>query len=61
MNLLANKANEYNADIGVHINGTESYPEALQFSESLVVKEKLGWDWLDQSYQIDKRNDALDK
>jgi endo-alpha-N-acetylgalactosaminidase len=60
MNLLANKANEYNADIGVHINGTESYPEALQFSESLVVKERLGWDWLDQSYQIDKRNDALD-
>ena len=60
MNLLANKANEYNADIGVHINGTESYPEARQFSESLVVKEKLGWDWLDQSYQIDKRNDALD-
>ena len=60
MNLLCDKANEYNADIGVHINGTESYPEAQMFSESLVVKEKLGWNWLDQSYRIDKRNDAID-
>ena len=60
MNLLCDKANEYNADIGVHINGTESYPEAQMFSESLVVKENLGWNWLDQSYRIDKRNDAID-
>lgn len=60
MNLICDKANEYNADIGVHINGTESYPEARMFSESLVVKEKLGWNWLDQSYRIDKRYDAID-
>jgi endo-alpha-N-acetylgalactosaminidase len=60
MNLICDKANDYNADIGVHINGTESYPEARMFSESLVVKEKLGWNWLDKSYRIDKRYDATD-
>ena len=60
MNLLCDEANKYNADIGVHINATESYPEARMFSESLVVKEKLGWNWLDQSYRIDKRNDAIE-
>jgi endo-alpha-N-acetylgalactosaminidase len=60
MNLICDKANDYNADIGVHINGTESYPEARMFSESLVIKEELGWDWLDKSYRIDKRFDAID-
>ena len=60
MNLICDKANDYNADIGVHINGTESYPEARMFSESLVIKENLGWDWLDKSYRIDKRHDATD-
>lgn len=59
MNLLCDQANKYNADIGVHINGTESYPEARMFSDSLVHKENLGWNWLDQSYRIDKRFDAL--
>jgi endo-alpha-N-acetylgalactosaminidase len=60
LNLICDKANDYNADIGVHINGTESYPEARMFSESLVIKEKLGWNWLDKSYRIDKRYDAID-
>ena len=60
MNLICDQANKYNADIGVHINGTESYPEARMFSESLVKKEMLGWNWLDQSYRIDKRFDAID-
>jgi endo-alpha-N-acetylgalactosaminidase len=60
MNLICDKANAYNADIGVHINGTESYPEARMFSESLVIKEKPGWNWLDKSYRIDKRYDAID-
>ena len=59
MNLICDQANKYNADIGVHINGTESYPEAQMFSESLVKKENLGWNWLDQSYRIDKRFDAI--
>jgi len=59
MNLICDQANKYNADIGVHINGTESYPEARMFSESLVKKENLGWNWLDQSYRIDKRFDAI--
>ena len=60
LNLICDQANSYNADIGVHINGTESYPEARMFSESLVKKEMLGWNWLDQSYRIDKRFDAMD-
>ena len=38
LNLICDQANKYNADIGVHINGTESYPEARMFSESLVKK-----------------------
>ena len=60
LNLISDQANKYNADIGVHINGTESYPEARMFSESLVQKGVLGWNWLDQSYRIDKRFDAVD-
>lgn len=58
---LCEEAEKYNADIGVHINGTESYPEARQFSEDLVYKDKRGWDWLDPSFYIDKRNDAIDE
>jgi endo-alpha-N-acetylgalactosaminidase len=59
INLICDEANKYNTDIGVHINGTESYPEASIFSESLIDKQKKGWNWLDQSYRIDKRNDAI--
>jgi len=59
INLICDEANKYNTDIGVHINATESYPEARMFSESLVNKEKKGWDWLDKAYQIDKRKDAI--
>jgi endo-alpha-N-acetylgalactosaminidase len=58
MELLCKEAQKYNAFMGVHINGTESYPEAKSFDDSLVNKSKKGWDWLDASYYIDKRRDA---
>lgn len=58
MELLCKQALKYNAFMGVHINGTESYPEALAFDDSLVDKTKKGWDWLDPSYYINKRYDA---
>ncbi len=58
MELLCREAQKYNAFMGVHINGTESYPEAVAFDDSLVNKTKKGWDWLDASYYINKRYDA---
>ncbi|PIA78559.1 hypothetical protein BFR04_03220 [Gaetbulibacter sp. 4G1] len=59
MNILCNAAKKYNASIGVHINGTESYPEANAFNEILIDKTKRGWNWLDQSYYMDKRYDGV--
>jgi len=59
MNIICDAAPKYNTSIGVHINGTESYPEALAFNEHLIDKTKEGWNWLDQSYYMDKRYDAL--
>jgi endo-alpha-N-acetylgalactosaminidase len=58
MQMLCKQALKYNAFMGVHINGTESYPEAAAFDDSLVNKSKPGWDWLDASYYINKRYDA---
>ena len=58
MELLCKQALKYKAFMGVHVNGTESYPEAVAFSDSLVNKSKPGWDWLDASYFINKRYDA---
>ena len=59
MNVLVNAAKKYNTSIGVHINGTESYPEAQAFNETLIDKTKKGWNWLDQSYYMDKRYDGI--
>ena len=59
MNVLANAAKKYNTSIGVHVNGTESYPEAQAFNETLIDKNRKGWNWLDQSYYMDKRYDGV--
>lgn len=59
MNILCNAAKKYNASIGVHVNGTESYPEAKAFNETLINKTARGWNWLDQSYYMDKRYDGV--
>jgi len=58
MEMLCKAAQKYNAFMGVHINGTESYAEAKAFDDSLVSRAKPGWDWLDASYYINKRYDA---
>lgn len=57
LNALASKGKAFNADFGVHVNATESYPEANAFSEDLVDKTSKGWNWLNQSYYIKQRPD----
>ncbi|RZQ61179.1 endo-alpha-N-acetylgalactosaminidase family protein [Amycolatopsis suaedae] len=57
INTLAAEGQRWNADIGVHVNATESYPEAKAFSERLVDLNRKGWNWLDQSWEIDQRRD----
>jgi endo-alpha-N-acetylgalactosaminidase len=57
MNILVNEGDKWGADIGVHLNCTESYPEAKCFSEDFANPKKRGWGWLDQSYYIYHRKD----
>ncbi|MFI6388376.1 endo-alpha-N-acetylgalactosaminidase family protein [Nonomuraea sp. NPDC050540] len=57
LNTLLKSGRRWNAGFGVHVNATESYPEAKTFSETLVDKNVKGWNWLDQSYRIDQRRD----
>ncbi|MGW0119827.1 endo-alpha-N-acetylgalactosaminidase family protein [Streptomyces sp. NPDC003327] len=57
LNTLLAAGRTWGADFGVHVNATESYPEAKNFSETLVDKTKPGWNWLNQSYSIDQRRD----
>lgn len=57
MNILVNQGKKWNADFGVHLNCTESYPEAKSFSDTFVDSKKRGWGWLDQSYYIHHRQD----
>ncbi|MFF5788416.1 endo-alpha-N-acetylgalactosaminidase family protein [Streptomyces sp. NPDC012693] len=57
LNVLLREGGKWGADFGVHVNATESYPEAKNFSETLVDKTKPGWNWLNQSYYIDQRRD----
>ncbi len=54
---LTGKGAEYNADFAVHVNTTEAYAQAKNFSEELVAGQNNGWDWLNQAYQIDQRKD----
>ncbi|MGN9839395.1 endo-alpha-N-acetylgalactosaminidase family protein [Nonomuraea sp. H19] len=57
LNTLLKAGKGWNATFGVHVNATESYPEARAFSEELVDKDAEGWNWLDQAYLIDQRGD----
>ncbi|MEV3988845.1 endo-alpha-N-acetylgalactosaminidase family protein [Streptomyces sp. NPDC049837] len=57
LNNLLRNGKKWGATFGVHVNATESYPEARNFSETLVDKTKPGWNWLNQSYYIDQRRD----
>lgn len=48
-------AHDYDAEIGIHVNAQEAYPEAASFNEEMLVKPLAGgWGWLDQSQVIDK-------
>lgn len=57
LNTLLVEGEKWGADFGVHVNATESYPEARAFSETLVDKNARGWNWLNQSYYINQRRD----
>lgn len=58
LNLLVDEALEkYNTHVGVHLNHTEAYPEAKNFSYDLVTSTN-GWDSLDLSKKIDRYKDA---
>jgi endo-alpha-N-acetylgalactosaminidase len=57
LNTLLKKGKAWNAAFGVHVNATESYPEANAFNEDLVDKTSKGWNWLNQSYYIKQRPD----
>lgn len=58
LNTLVEAGENWGADFGVHVNAVEAYPEADNFSETLV-NENESWDWLDQSYKIDQRRDLV--
>ncbi|MEG0215367.1 MAG: endo-alpha-N-acetylgalactosaminidase family protein, partial [Hungatella sp.] len=59
-NVLLEESGKYGAKIGVHINHTEAYPEAKQYSKQLV-SDTLGWTWYDDSYHILRENDILNQ
>ncbi|WP_423366961.1 endo-alpha-N-acetylgalactosaminidase family protein [Melissococcus plutonius] len=59
INTLINEGHKLNAIFGAHINDTEAYPEAKSFNDKLVDFSQKGWDWLDSSYYINQRFDAL--
>lgn len=56
--ILTDKAAQYNAVVGVHINETEVYPEAPQFG--VLASSHGGWFWFDQANQMIRENDILD-
>ena len=43
----------------MHVNATEIYPEAKSFSDALADEKAKGWNWLDQSYDMDQREDIV--
>lgn len=51
-------AQRYNADICLHINHSESYPEAKSF-DTEIVSDIPAWEWWDQSYFIKREPDIL--
>ncbi|WP_284036478.1 endo-alpha-N-acetylgalactosaminidase family protein [Neobacillus sp. 114] len=55
---LVSEGHKYNAELGVHINAQETYPEAKAFSDDFIDgPNSKGWGWLDQSYTINKLKD----
>ncbi|MDZ5016562.1 hypothetical protein GNF72_15230, partial [Clostridium perfringens] len=54
LNTLVNEGHKYGGYFGVHISATGANPEAKNFSEDVIDIKKLGWDWLDASYDFNK-------
>jgi len=59
MNYMVNQAEKWNAEVGVHINCQEAYPEAKTFEEAMIFKDRKGWDWIDCSYIMNHRWDII--
>ncbi|MGL4989828.1 MAG: endo-alpha-N-acetylgalactosaminidase family protein [Sarcina sp.] len=57
---LLRESDKYNANIGIHINHTEAYPEAKQYNENLV-SDVGAWSWYDSARHIIRENDILNK
>lgn len=60
LNHLVDEGAKLNADMSVHVNATEIYPQADAFDAAILdgpAPYKPGWNWLDQSYYIDQQAD----
>lgn len=57
LQFLTEQAARYNAQIGIHINHSESYPEAKAFDKDIIT-DIPGWAWLDQAWLINKEQDV---
>ena len=58
LNTLFSGAQKYNTDICLHINHSESYPEAKSYDPE-IVSDIPAWRWWDQSYFIIREKDIL--
>ncbi|MEA1264904.1 endo-alpha-N-acetylgalactosaminidase family protein [Microbacterium sp. STF-2] len=60
LNTLVDEGAKLNADMSVHVNATEIYPQANAFDPAILdggAPYKKGWAWLDQSYYINQQAD----
>lgn len=57
LNFLIDTSAKWGAEIGVHLNCQEAYPEAKTFEDAMVFKDRRGWDWIDFSYIMNHRWD----
>lgn len=60
LNDLVEQGKTLNADMSVHVNATEIYPQANAFDPAILsgsAPYQPGWNWLDQSYYIDQQAD----
>ncbi|NWK55910.1 carbohydrate binding domain-containing protein [Verrucomicrobiaceae bacterium N1E253] len=60
LSVFLKHAPKYNIKPGVHINVSESYPEAKNFSDTILrVPYQGGWSWYDSALKMDYRKDIL--
>ncbi|QTJ56620.1 endo-alpha-N-acetylgalactosaminidase family protein [Dolosigranulum pigrum] len=62
MRYLLEKAGEWGARIGIHVNASETYPESKYFIPERLRKNSngnynYGWNWIDQGINIDAEYD----